>query len=81
MNVKESFEVIFTHHYHTNGKMSKTHKLTTISVSRENYLALKRLGSAGDSFNDVLTEILKKTRQLQTRSGLATTNESVEGAS
>ena len=35
-------------------------KLKLIAVSSENYLALKRLGSAGDSFNDVLTEVLRK---------------------
>jgi hypothetical protein len=40
--------------------MHKTHKLTTISVSYDNYIALKKLGSAGDSFNDVLGEMLKK---------------------
>jgi hypothetical protein len=34
--------------------------LKMIAVSEENYLALKRLGSAGDSFNDVVTEVLKK---------------------
>jgi predicted CopG family antitoxin len=45
--------------------MSERHKLTTISVSQENYLALKRLGSAGDSFNDVVTEVLKKMKLLQ----------------
>ena len=60
--------------------MHKIHKLTTISISRENYLALKKFGSAGDSFNDVLTEILKRTTLPQIRSGLATTNESVAGA-
>jgi predicted CopG family antitoxin len=31
-----------------------------IAVSEENYLALKKLGSAGDSFNDVITEVLKQ---------------------
>ena len=51
-------------------------KLTTISISRENYLTLKELGCAGDSFNDVITEILKKKALPQIRSGLATTNES-----
>jgi predicted CopG family antitoxin len=57
--------------------MSKSHKkLTTISVSRENYLSLKELRSAGDSFNDVITGILKKTSLHQIRSRLATTNES-----
>jgi predicted CopG family antitoxin len=45
--------------------MHEANKLTTISVSRENYLALKKLGSTGDSFNDVLTEILKKTLRPQ----------------
>ena len=34
--------------------------LTTISVSFENYQKLKKLGGAGDSFNDVITEVLKK---------------------
>jgi predicted CopG family antitoxin len=46
-------------------------KLTTIAVSEENYLALKRLGSAGDSFNDVVTEVLKKVKEpLQTDTGV-----------
>jgi predicted CopG family antitoxin len=31
-----------------------------IVVSEENYSSLKRLGQAGDSFNDVVTEILRK---------------------
>jgi predicted CopG family antitoxin len=34
-------------------------KLTTIAVTRENYLALKELGRTGDSFNDVISRILK----------------------
>jgi predicted CopG family antitoxin len=38
-------------------------RLTTIAVSEENYLALKRFGSAGDSFNDVVTEVLKKVKE------------------
>lgn len=59
--------------------MSRKRKLTTISVSRENYLALKRLGSTGDSFNDVVTEILRKIELLQIRSGLTITNESAVG--
>jgi predicted CopG family antitoxin len=37
-----------------------------IAVSDENYLALKRLGMAGDSFNDVLTQILNKIKPQQT---------------
>lgn len=40
--------------------------LRLIAVSQENYLALKRLGSAGDSFNDVISEILKKQKPLRT---------------
>jgi hypothetical protein len=36
--------------------------LKMIAVSQENYLALKRLGSAGDSFNDVISEILKEQK-------------------
>jgi predicted CopG family antitoxin len=55
-------------------------KLTTISVSRENYQSLKGLGGAGDSFNDVITEILKKIYLPKIRSGLATTKESGAGA-
>jgi len=47
--------------YYGNHRMNKSRKeLTTISVSRENYLSLKKLGCAGEYFNDVLTEILKK---------------------
>jgi predicted CopG family antitoxin len=38
-------------------------KLTTISVSDENYLILKKLGNTGDSFNDVLTRILHNNTQ------------------
>jgi predicted CopG family antitoxin len=46
-------------------------KLTTIAVSKENYFALKRLGDAGDSFNDVVTEVLKKVKEpLQTDIGV-----------
>jgi predicted CopG family antitoxin len=34
-----------------------------IAVSEENYLILKGLGNSGDSFNDVITEILKQRSQ------------------
>jgi hypothetical protein len=37
--------------------------LKMIAVSEKNYLALKKLGSAGDSFNDVVTEVLKQGLQ------------------
>lgn len=53
------------------------HDSTTISVSKENYLALKRLGGTGDSFNDVLTEVLKKvTKRGQIDSGFGPLNQS-----
>jgi hypothetical protein len=46
--------------------MVKFHrKLTTISVSIENYLLLKQLGNTGDSFNDVLTRVLKTVTPLK----------------
>jgi hypothetical protein len=34
-------------------------KLKHITVSESNYFALKQLGDAADSFNDVITEVLK----------------------
>jgi hypothetical protein len=37
--------------------------LRMIAVSEKNYLALKKLGSAKDSFNDVVTEVLKQGLQ------------------
>jgi hypothetical protein len=41
--------------------MSKTHKkLINISISYENYNTLRELGKTKDSFNDVLSRILKK---------------------
>jgi hypothetical protein len=43
---------------------SKT--LRMIAVSQENYLTLKRLGNAGDSFNDVISAVLNKVKILQT---------------
>jgi predicted CopG family antitoxin len=60
--------------------MPKLDRLSTISVSRENYLDLEGLGSAGNSFDDVVSEILKQTSLLQIRSGLATAIESEAGA-
>ena len=43
--------------------------LKMIAVSEENYLALKKLGNAGDSFNDVITRILEKINSLQQSEG------------
>lgn len=36
-------------------------KLQHIVVSEENYQKLKLLGNAGDSFNDVISVLLKET--------------------
>jgi predicted CopG family antitoxin len=41
--------------------MSST-KLRQIVVDDNNYKELKRLGHAGDSFNDVITQVLKKVK-------------------
>ncbi|CAN5532515.1 hypothetical protein BH18THE2_BH18THE2_26240 [soil metagenome] len=58
--------------------------LKMIAVSEENYLALKKLGSAGDSFNDVVTEVLKeidnKRRLSQTVQRVDRSNRSVIAA-
>ncbi len=37
------------------------HKLKNIAISQENYNLLKRCGTAGDSFNDVVTELLENS--------------------
>ena len=39
-------------------------KYKNICVSESNYKTLKELGQAGDSFNDVLTKILKSEVKL-----------------
>lgn len=44
---------------------NKIEGLTNISISRLNYLKLKRLGGAGDSFNDVITALLKKLEKFR----------------
>jgi predicted CopG family antitoxin len=40
---------------------SKNSKLKLIAVDESNYYALKNLGRAGDSFNDVVSQLLKRT--------------------
>ena len=35
--------------------------LKQIAVSKQNYILLKSLGQAGDSFNDVVSKLLKNT--------------------
>jgi predicted CopG family antitoxin len=37
--------------------------LKHITVDEQNYLKLKRLGNAADSFNDVISRLLKVTAQ------------------
>lgn len=54
--------------------------LKMIAVSEENYLILKRLGRAGDSFNDVITEMLKQ-RSPHTGSSKATNSENQNAVS
>jgi len=39
--------------------------LKHITVDEGNYLTLKRLGSAGESFNDVVSRLLKKSTKTQ----------------
>ena len=46
----------------TRGMSIKT--LKHITVDEGNYLTLKRLGSAGESFNDVISRLLKKSTTL-----------------
>ena len=40
-----------------------SNKLRQIAISQDNYLVLKKLGRAGDSFNDVISELLRKALQ------------------
>jgi predicted CopG family antitoxin len=44
------------------------HKL--IAVSEENYEILKRLGNIGDTFNDVVTVVLKKIDTTNRKPGI-----------
>jgi predicted CopG family antitoxin len=43
--------------------------LKHITVDERNYLNLKRLGSAGDSFNDVISRLLKSATREQEEDG------------
>jgi predicted CopG family antitoxin len=50
----------------TNNKQEiKSNKLTTISISKENYFILKKMGQTSDSFNDVLNRLLKNNYLLE----------------
>ena len=52
---------------------NKKSKLTTISITFENYFKLKKFGEAGDSMNDAITEILKRLEDpLQSESRIGT---------
>jgi predicted CopG family antitoxin len=49
-----------------------------ILITLENYQTLKKLGGTGDSFNDVITNMLKKMNSLQqSSSGVGTPEEIV----
>ena len=41
-----------------NNRIKTSNKL--ISVSNENYTSLQRIGKFGQSFNDIITDLLKK---------------------
>lgn len=46
--------------------MNEKHlKYRNIVISIDNYLILKKLGRTADSFNDVLSRILKENKSLQ----------------
>lgn len=46
----------------TPSQRRRAYRLRRIVVSQHNYLALKRLGQAGDSFNDVINNLLRLER-------------------
>jgi len=52
-------------------------KLRLIAISEENYLFLKSRGKTADSFNDVISEILKTLKAQQTDSGVPAPDQSV----
>lgn len=49
----------------TASERRKRLKLKRIVISEHNYLALKRLGQAGDSFNNVVSRLLQVYRAYQ----------------
>lgn len=46
----------------TPSQKRRAYKLRRIVISEHNYFALKRLGQAGDSFNDVISNLLRIER-------------------
>jgi predicted CopG family antitoxin len=49
----------------TASERRKRLKLKRIVISEHNYLALKKVGHAGDSFNDVISKLLRVYRTYQ----------------
>lgn len=58
-------------------KKEKINGLTTISISKENRSILKRMGQTSDSFNDVLTQILKNNSLLESDSRVGTRDKQI----
>ena len=50
----------------------RSKKLIHIVVDESNYLRLKQLGNTGDSFNDVITSVLRKLVENQTQEEVVT---------
>ncbi len=44
-------------------KNNISNKIHTIAIDDNNYQTLRRLGSVGDSFNDVVTSLIKIARR------------------
>ena len=44
-------------------KTNISHKMHNIAIDDENYQTLKALGTVGDSFNDVVTRLIKIARR------------------
>lgn len=42
--------------------LNESNKLTTISISKENYEKLKRLGYTSESFNTVVSRLLEQVK-------------------
>jgi hypothetical protein len=49
-----------------NPNRKKNRTRTTISISYKNYLILKKLGTIGDSFDKVISELLKDRKEGKT---------------
>jgi predicted CopG family antitoxin len=44
-------------------KTNSSYKMHNIAIDDENYQTLKALGTVGDSFNDVVTRLIKIARR------------------